>query len=185
MLWTAQGAATLAYATEQTKGRLFATFWGIFNLGAVLGGAIELGLTYDSTANSVSNSVYAAFLVITSLGSFVPFLLVRPGTMVRTDGTRVVVPVHPSWKSEFHGLWVCLRSHPWIVLLFPFFLASNWVRRRQACLGHRRSTNHQSQYDILVSSIHTNSTFTTAPDSRSARGRSTRCCTTRPRLWRR
>lgn len=27
MLWTAQGAATLAYATESTKGRLFATFW--------------------------------------------------------------------------------------------------------------------------------------------------------------
>jgi len=27
MLWTAQGSATLAYATEQTKGRLFACFW--------------------------------------------------------------------------------------------------------------------------------------------------------------
>jgi len=130
MLWTAQGAATLAYATEQTKGRLFATFWMIFNLGAVLGGAIELGLTFDSTANTVSNSVYAAFLVITSLGSFIPFFLINPGTMVRTDGTRVVVPVHPSWKTEFQGLWTCLRTHPWIVLLFPFFLASNWVSPR-------------------------------------------------------
>lgn len=48
----------------------------IFNLGAVLGSAIELGLTYNSTANTVSNSVYAAFLVITSLGTFIPLLLV-------------------------------------------------------------------------------------------------------------
>lgn len=48
----------------------------IFNLGAVLGGAIELGLTYHSGSNTVSNSVYAAFLVITCLGSFIPLLLV-------------------------------------------------------------------------------------------------------------
>lgn len=42
-----------------------------------MGGAIELGLTYNSgDSNTVSNSVYAAFLVITSLGSFIPFLLV-------------------------------------------------------------------------------------------------------------
>lgn len=27
MLWTAQGSMVLAYATEQTKGRLFALFW--------------------------------------------------------------------------------------------------------------------------------------------------------------
>lgn len=36
--------------------------------------------------------------------------------------------VQTGWKSEFHGLWTCLRTHSWIVLLFPFFLASNWVR---------------------------------------------------------
>ncbi|GAA5937997.1 hypothetical protein JCM1841_002913 [Sporobolomyces salmonicolor] len=131
MLWTAQGSTTLAYATEQTKGRLFATFWMIFNLGAVLGSAIELGLTYHSNANTVSNSVYAAFLVITSLGAFIPLLLVAPGTMVRSDGTRVIVPVHPSWKSEFIGLFKCLRNNPWIVLLFPFFLASNWFYEYQ------------------------------------------------------
>ena len=87
---------TLAYATEQTKGRLVALFWCvlapraslistyshslrcIFNAGAVLGSAIQLGLTYESgTANTVSNAVYAAFLVISSLGACIPFFLVR------------------------------------------------------------------------------------------------------------
>lgn len=36
------------------------------------------------------------------------------------------MPLHPSWKTEFWGLWVALRTDPWIVLLFPMFFASNW-----------------------------------------------------------
>nr|CRX79206.1 hypothetical protein ls5931a1_00003 [Leucosporidium scottii] len=126
MLWTAQGSMTLAYATESTKGRLFALFWMIFNMGAVLGSAIELGITYDSEASTVSNSVYAAFLAIAAIGAFIPLTLISPGLMVRVDGSRVVVPVHPSWKTEIVGLYRCLRYNVWILLLFPYFLSSNW-----------------------------------------------------------
>lgn len=116
MLWTAQGALTLAYATEGTRGRLIALFWvrfdsgldvileanpvfyqAIFNLGAVLGAAIQLGLTFDSgSANTVSNSVYIAFLIITAIGCLIPIALVNPATMVRVDNTRVVIAQHPS-----------------------------------------------------------------------------------------
>lgn len=46
--------------------------------------------------------------------------------MIRADGTRVTTPQHPSWKTEFIGLWVAIRTDPWIVLLFPMFFASNW-----------------------------------------------------------
>jgi len=63
--------------------------------------------------------------------------------MVRTDGTRVIVPVHPSWKTEFIGLYNCLRGHPWIVLLFPFFLASNWY-----------VAPHRAGFSSLVRSAH-------------------------------
>ena len=48
----------------------------IFNTGAVLGSAIQLGITYDSTANTVSNSVYAAFLAISACGVLIPLFLV-------------------------------------------------------------------------------------------------------------
>lgn len=48
----------------------------IFNMGAVLGSAIELGLTYDTDASTVSNSVYAAFLAIAAIGAFIPLILV-------------------------------------------------------------------------------------------------------------
>ena len=46
--------------------------------------------------------------------------------MYRADGVKVIVPVNPSWRSEIVGLFTCLRKDPYIVLLFPFFLTSNW-----------------------------------------------------------
>lgn len=59
--------------------------------------------------------------------------MVDPKHMVRSDGTRVPVPQHPSWKTEFEGLWVALRTDPYIVLLFPMFFASNWFYTWREC----------------------------------------------------
>lgn len=33
---------------------------------------------------------------------------------------------HPTWKSEFIGLWDCLKSDIYVLCLFPMFWASNW-----------------------------------------------------------
>lgn len=126
LLWTAQGALMLAYPTESQKGTFISVFWVIFNFGAVLGSAIELGLTYNSTANTVSNSTYAAFVVLTGLGAFVAAMLMNPAKVVRDDGTRVIVPAQTTWAKELQGLFILLKSDPWVVLLFPMFLASNW-----------------------------------------------------------
>lgn len=52
--------------------------------------------------------------------------MVDPTKMIRTDGTKVTTPRHPSWKVEIYGLWITLINDPWVVLLFPMFLASNW-----------------------------------------------------------
>lgn len=76
LLWTSQGSLTLAYASEGSKGRYFGIFWVLFNLGGVLGAAVELGISWDSTTNSVSNSVYIALLCIAACGTFLPALLV-------------------------------------------------------------------------------------------------------------
>lgn len=37
VFWTAQGALILAYAREEEKGAFIATFWVVFNSGAVIG----------------------------------------------------------------------------------------------------------------------------------------------------
>ncbi|BGP51384.1 hypothetical protein JCM10450v2_007322 [Rhodotorula kratochvilovae] len=126
LLWTAQGSLVLAYATEAQKGRLFATFWVIFNLGGTLGSAIETGLSWDTTGNTVSNAVYIVFLVIAAIGALIPLLLADPATMVRSDGTRVIPPIHPTWKTEFQGMYQLVKKETIVLLLFPLFFSSNY-----------------------------------------------------------
>jgi len=41
LLWTAQGTIMLSYPLEHQKGRYFAWFWGIFNMGAVIGSLVS------------------------------------------------------------------------------------------------------------------------------------------------
>lgn len=127
LLWTAQGSLMLAYATASTKGRYIALFWIIFNLGAVLGEAVALGRTYDNTTDSpVSDGVYIGFLIITLIGTSLTFTLAAPSSIRRNDGTIVTVDRNPSWKSELNAMWRTLLQDPTILLLFPFFWASNW-----------------------------------------------------------
>jgi len=40
LLWTAQGTIMISYPPENQKGQYFAWFWGIFNMGAVIGGLV-------------------------------------------------------------------------------------------------------------------------------------------------
>ncbi|KAL9937313.1 hypothetical protein V8E36_003722 [Tilletia maclaganii] len=127
LLWCSQGAIMMTYPTESEKGRMIALFWVVFNLGAVLGAAIQLGLAQNNQANTVSNGTYAAFLALMFCGSCVTWLLKKPEDVVRKDGSRVVVPPQASWKREIQGLFFILRSDPWIVLLLLMFFASNVV----------------------------------------------------------
>ena len=60
------------------------------------------------------------------VGVSIPLFMVDPNKMIRTDGTKVTTPRHPSWKVEIYGLWVALKTDPLIFLLFPMFFASNW-----------------------------------------------------------
>ncbi|KAF7355033.1 hypothetical protein MSAN_01418800 [Mycena sanguinolenta] len=126
LLWTAQGSLMLAYPTESNKAKYIATFWAIFNLGGVVGAAAAFGQNFNSTAGNVTNGTYISFLVLTVLGAIIPLFMVDPKKMIRTDGTRVVIPHAPSWKTEILSLWVALKTDPMIILLFPMFFASNW-----------------------------------------------------------
>ena len=41
LLWTAQGTIMISYPHEDQKGKYFAWFWAIFNMGAVLGSLVS------------------------------------------------------------------------------------------------------------------------------------------------
>jgi drug/metabolite transporter (DMT)-like permease len=41
LLWTAQGTIMISYPLEEEKGKFFAWFWGIFNMGSVIGSLVS------------------------------------------------------------------------------------------------------------------------------------------------
>jgi len=127
LLWTAQGTIMISYPTEGQKGKYFGWFWGIFNMGAVIGGLIPLGQNINVKTNStVTDGTYIAFIVLMFAGAVLALFLCNAKDIIRPDGTRVVMMKNPTWQSEFIGLWETVKFEPFVVLLFPMFWSSNW-----------------------------------------------------------
>jgi len=126
LLWVAQGSIIMSYPAEGDKAKSFALFWVIFNLGAVLGSFINIGNNWNNSTGTVTNGTYIGFIVVMVVGMFIPIFLCPSSEVIRSDNTKVIIPVHPTWKKEIIGLFTCLQAHPWFVLLFPLCGASNW-----------------------------------------------------------
>lgn len=132
LLWTAQGTIMLSYPNEDSKGKFFAWFWAIFNLGGVIGALIPLGQNIHVRENkTVTDGTYIGFICLTFIGAILALCLCNASDVLREDGTRVVIMKNPTWKSEFIGLWETIKAEPYIVLLFPMFWSSNWFTTYQ------------------------------------------------------
>ncbi|EOD47484.1 putative duf895 domain membrane protein [Neofusicoccum parvum] len=127
LLWCAQGAIMMSYPPEGSKGRYISWFWMIFNMGAVIGSLIPLGQNiHTTTASTVSDGTYIGFLILTLIGAGLAFTLCSAKSVVREDGSHIILMKNPSWKTELIGLGETFVSDPYIVVLFPMFFASNW-----------------------------------------------------------
>ncbi|KAI0267541.1 hypothetical protein BGY98DRAFT_406617 [Russula aff. rugulosa BPL654] len=105
LLWTAQGSLMLAYPTEDQRANP-SEFLVYLNLGGVVGAAVSLARNFHSEANRVSNGTYIGFMILTGMGTLIPLCMADPDKMIRTDGTKVMTPRQPSWKTEIYGLYV-------------------------------------------------------------------------------
>ena len=56
LLWTAQGTIMISYPHEASKGRYFAWFWAIFNMGAVIGALVSFSFPDLSFTRSIFKS---------------------------------------------------------------------------------------------------------------------------------
>lgn len=127
LLWTAQGVIMVSYPTEKQKGRYWAWFWAIFNVGACIGSLIPLGQNIHSKeAAGVNDGTYIAFIVLMFIGACLALFVIDGRHVIRSDGTKVVLMQNPSWRSEIMGLYTTLVSEPLVILLFPMFFSSNW-----------------------------------------------------------
>ncbi|CAO1612944.1 unnamed protein product [Sympodiomycopsis kandeliae] len=127
LFWSAQGAMMMCYPTEDQKGKFIAIFWTVFNIGAVIGSAVAMGLSWHAEQGaSLGNGTYGAFIAITFVAGCASILLKNPATLTRSDGTLVVVPKSTTWKVEIVGLYKMLKTDYWVIMLFPMFFASNF-----------------------------------------------------------
>ena len=152
LLWTAQGTIMISYPNEGQKGRYFAWFWGIFNMGAVIGGLIPLGQNINiKTDKTVTDGTYIAFIVLMFCGAVLALMLCNAGDIIRPDGTRVVLMKNPSWQSEFIGLYETVKFEPFVILLFPMFWSSNWFTTYQvnSVNGARFDTRTKALNSVL------------------------------------
>lgn len=152
LLWTAQGTIMISYPNEKQKGKYFAWFWAIFNMGAVIGSLIPLGQNINVKTNAtVSDGTYIGFIVLMAVGAFLAVFLCNAGDVVREDGSRVILMKNPSWKSELVGLWETLRFEPFVILLFPMFFVSNWfyVYQQNAVNGAYFDTRTKALNSLL------------------------------------
>ncbi|KAI1078559.1 major facilitator superfamily domain-containing protein [Whalleya microplaca] len=125
LLWTAQGAIMMSYPPERSKGRYISWFWIIFNFGGVIGSLIPVAQNVHSTAGTVTDGTYIAFIVLMVLGGILALFLCNADSVIRDDGSKVILMKNPTWKTEFIGLWDCIRLSPWVIALFPMFFSSN------------------------------------------------------------
>lgn len=83
LLWTAQGRLIMEYSNGTDGGRLFALFWSLFSVSAVIGG-LTTAAYFSQTESQGSAGLYTIFLVAIVIGAMLVFLL-RPSSEVMTD----------------------------------------------------------------------------------------------------
>lgn len=117
--WSTEGAVILSYPEKDRLGR-YVSYWLMFRvLGQLVGGVINLALNYSAAqAGSISLETYGVFIALQCLGPLVALTLSRPEKVQRKDGTKVVLNLEGSVKSELKavGKLLCRRE---VALLLP------------------------------------------------------------------
>ncbi|KAG0303088.1 hypothetical protein BGZ98_006997 [Dissophora globulifera] len=117
----------MSYPTEGNKGKYIATFWAIFNLGAVLGSVLPLIVNNapHMDPDDVSPLTYILYMVVMGLATLLAAFLVRPSSIIRDDGEPVIVAKFAGVKAEFIAILSVFCD--WrMLLLIPAFFFSNF-----------------------------------------------------------
>lgn len=101
LIWAAQGAIMTSYPPPGRKGTYISIFWCIFNLGGVVGGLIPFFLNYHRTsAASVNDATYIAFMCFMFTGATLSLAILPPSRIVRPDGSRASTIAYSSVSTE-------------------------------------------------------------------------------------
>lgn len=88
-LWTTAAFTSTAYPEERDKGRWRSILWSANVSGSAVGAAVALGISWNSTSESVPHSVYIVFIVLQCCSSCFALLVQQPEKLRRGDGTAL------------------------------------------------------------------------------------------------
>lgn len=128
-LWTAEGTAITAFASEDKKGLYVSIFWSIFQFGVVIGAAIPVGQNWNSGTHNnsrVGDGTYVGLFVLTVLGAFLGLAMYPWHKIVREDGSRVMLERQKTFKEELVASYHVCRRNPWIAFFWPMCWAVNY-----------------------------------------------------------
>lgn len=129
-LWTAEGTAITAFASEDKKGLYVSIFWSIFQLGVVIGAAIPVGQNWHAGADNgsrVGDGTYVGLFVLTLLGALLGLAVYPWHKIVREDGSRVMLEERRrTFPEELAASWRVCRRNPWIAFFWPMCWAVNY-----------------------------------------------------------
>lgn len=129
-LWTAEGTAITAYASEETKGLYVSILWSVFQSGVVIGAAIPLGQNWRAgleNGSRVNDGTYIGLFAIMLGGAGLGLGLCDWERIVREDGTRVEVRGRRrGFGEELRSSWRVCRRNWWIGFFCPMCWAVNY-----------------------------------------------------------
>jgi len=127
VLWSGNGAMLLSYPTESSRASYIATFWIIFNLGAVIGGIQSFVTNLDKGGKDegAAASTFIIYIAMGVIGSVLVWFLLPLEHVQREDGTMCEKPLFASPREEVSGMckMICSRH---VLALLPLFIYSNW-----------------------------------------------------------
>ncbi|KAH8089044.1 hypothetical protein HD553DRAFT_347840 [Filobasidium floriforme] len=105
------GSLLVGLPSEKDKGRATSIAWGMIQLGVIGCSAILVGVSNTKgDAVGFPNSVQLALIIVVSCSLGLILLIVPFDKVVRTDGTKVIIPKKPALKDEVKGLWRVMRD---------------------------------------------------------------------------
>ncbi|KKY25268.1 hypothetical protein UCRPC4_g01907 [Phaeomoniella chlamydospora] len=128
-LWTAEGTAITAFASEDKKGLYVSIFWSIFQFGVVIGAAIPVGQNWNagtSNGSRVGDGTYVGLFVLMLCGAFLGLAMYPWQRIVREDGSRVMLERQKTFKEELISSYQVCRKNPWILFFWPMCWAVNY-----------------------------------------------------------
>ncbi|KAK5114037.1 hypothetical protein LTR85_010343 [Meristemomyces frigidus] len=133
-LWTTAVFTSTAYPEERDKGRWRSILWSANVSGSAVGAAVALGISWNSTSESVPHSVYIVFIVLQCLSSGFAMLVKHPETLRRCDGTALATFNRIS-LSQTVGITAKLLTDWRIIVLVPCMFAPEMFFPFQASMN--------------------------------------------------